>query len=43
MSTIPTETYLRLVPETTPGLAEIRYSALLSVVCATRQTVPTEA
>ena len=43
VSTIPTETYLRLVPESTPGLAEIRYSALLSVVCATRQAVPTRA
>jgi len=43
VSTVPTETYLRLVPEATPGLAEIRYSALLSVVCATQQTVPTEA
>ena len=43
VSTIPTETYLRLVHEATPGLAEIRYSALLSVVCATRQALPTEA
>ena len=44
VSTIPTETYLRLVPgEGTPHLAEIRYSALLSVVCATRQPAPTEA
>jgi len=44
VSTIPTETYLRLVPkEDTPHLTEIRYSALLSVVCATRQTLPTKA
>jgi protoporphyrinogen oxidase len=43
VSTIPTETYLRLVSEATPRLAEIRYSALLSVVCATRQTVPSGA
>jgi protoporphyrinogen oxidase len=43
VSTIPTETYLRLVSDATPALAEIRYSALLSVVCATRQKVPTEA
>jgi protoporphyrinogen oxidase len=44
VSTIPTETYLRLIPaENTPHLAEIHYSALLSVVCATRQTVPTKA
>lgn len=43
VSTIPTETYLRLVPDASPALAEIRYSALISVVCATRQKVPTEA
>jgi protoporphyrinogen oxidase len=39
-STIPTEVYLRLVErDETPELASIRYSALLSVVCATRQAV----
>jgi protoporphyrinogen oxidase len=44
VSTIPTETYLRLVPEEdTPHLAGIRYSALLSVVCATRQAAPAKA
>ena len=38
VSTVPTEVYLRLVPDDgTPELDRIRYSALLSVVCATRQ------
>lgn len=40
VSTIPTEVYCRLAPEDdTPHLRSIRYSALLSVICATRQTV----
>lgn len=40
VSALPTETYLRLVPrEETPHLAAVRFTALLSVVCATRQTV----
>jgi protoporphyrinogen oxidase len=40
VSALPTETYLRLVPQdTTPHLAAIRFTALLSAVCATRQTV----
>ncbi len=40
VSTIPAEIYLELVPEeTTPHLAEIRYSALVSVICASRQKV----
>jgi protoporphyrinogen oxidase len=40
VSTIPTELYLRLVPgDRTAELARIRYSALVSVVCATRQVV----
>ncbi len=44
VSTIPTEIYRGLLPEeSTPGLEQIRYSALLSVVCATRQKVPTTA
>jgi protoporphyrinogen oxidase len=44
VSTIPTEAYLRLAPmDRTAGLSRIRYSALLSVVCATRQTVPSDA
>jgi protoporphyrinogen oxidase len=44
VSTVPVETYLRLVPgDRTSHLSDIRYSALLSVVCATRQTVPTDA
>jgi protoporphyrinogen oxidase len=44
VSTIPTEVYLRLVPEErTAQLSTIRYSALVSVVCATRQQAPTDA
>jgi protoporphyrinogen oxidase len=40
VSTIPAEVYLTLLPEdTTPHLASIRYTALVSVVCATRQVV----
>jgi protoporphyrinogen oxidase len=40
ISTVPTEVYLRLLGgDRTPELDRIRYSALLSVVCATRQRV----
>ena len=40
VSTIPTEAYLRLLAgDRTPELDRIRYSALISVVCATRQHV----
>jgi protoporphyrinogen oxidase len=40
ISTIPAEAYLDLVPdETAPGLAGIRYSALVSVVCASKKKV----
>jgi protoporphyrinogen oxidase len=40
VSTIPTEVYLRLLDaDRTPELERIRYSALISVVCATRQAV----
>jgi protoporphyrinogen oxidase len=40
VSTIPTEAYLRLLAgDRTPELDRIRYSALISVVCATRQRV----
>jgi protoporphyrinogen oxidase len=40
VSTIPTEVYLRLLAgDRTPELERIRYSALISVVCATRQAV----
>lgn len=40
VSTIPTELYLRLLPgDRTAELARIHYSALVSVVCATRQVV----
>ncbi len=44
VSTVPLEVYRGLVPrEETPVLDEIRYSALISVVCATRQSVPSRA
>lgn len=44
VSTVPTEVYLGLISEDrSRALADIRYSALLSVVCATRQAVPTHA
>ncbi len=40
VSTIPTEIYLDLVPDdNTPRLRDIRYSALLSMVCASKKTV----
>jgi len=40
VSTIPTEVYCRFVPQDqTPNLASIRYSALISAICATRQVV----
>lgn len=40
VSTLPTEVYLTLVPrEDTEGLRRIRYTALVSAVCATRQAV----
>lgn len=44
VSTIPTEVYTSLLPDdATPELSRIRYSALLSVVCATNQPVRPEA
>jgi protoporphyrinogen oxidase len=44
VSSIPTETYLRLVSaDQTPQLAKVRYTALLSVICATRQAVQPDA
>lgn len=44
VSTVPTEVYLALVGgDETPELAAIRYSALISVICATRQEVRPEA
>jgi len=44
ISTIPTEVYLRLLAgDRTPELERIRYSALISVVCATRQHVDDQA
>jgi protoporphyrinogen oxidase len=40
VSTVPTEVYRRLVPhDQTSQLESIRYTGLLSVVCATRQQV----
>jgi len=40
VSTVPTEVYLRLVPgDRTPEIERIRYSALISMVCATHQAV----
>ncbi len=44
ISTVPTRTYLGLVPEdTTPQLSRIRYTALISAICATRQAVTPQA
>jgi protoporphyrinogen oxidase len=44
VSTVPTEVYLRLIgADRTEEIERIRYSALLSVVCATRQRVEPEA
>jgi protoporphyrinogen oxidase len=44
VSSVPVEVYLGLLPgDTTPHLAAIKYSGLLSVVCATRQPVPSNA
>jgi protoporphyrinogen oxidase len=40
ISTVPTEVYLKLVPsDATPQLNNIRYTALISAICATRQSV----
>ena len=40
VSTVPTEIYMGLVPEEqTPQLAGIRYSALVSVICASKKKV----
>jgi protoporphyrinogen oxidase len=44
VSTVPVELYRGLVPEdATPVLPDIHYSALISVVCATRRPVPRRA
>jgi protoporphyrinogen oxidase len=41
VSTLPTEVYARLIPrDDTPGLEDIRYTALVSVVCASRRPLP---
>ena len=43
VSTVPTEVYRTLVPaEQTPEIASIRFTALLSAVCATRQPLPAD-
>jgi protoporphyrinogen oxidase len=43
VSTIPTEIYLGLAPDdATPQLRDIRYSALLSMVCASKKAVGTD-
>jgi protoporphyrinogen oxidase len=44
VSTVPTEIYLRLLPgDASPHLGSIRYSALISVICMTRQPVDSRA
>ena len=44
VSSIPTETYFRLISsDQTPDLASVRYTALLSVICVTRQAVQPDA
>ena len=43
VSTMPTEVYLRLLGDHTPELERIKYSALISVICATRQAVDSTA
>jgi protoporphyrinogen oxidase len=44
VSSIPTETYFRLISsDTTPDLESVRYTALLSVICVTRQAVQPDA
>ncbi|HUR93161.1 MAG TPA: FAD-dependent oxidoreductase [Gemmatimonadales bacterium] len=44
VSSVPTEVYLRLLAgDRTPELDRIRYSALVSLVCATRQAVDARA
>lgn len=44
VSSIPTEIYLRLIgSDATPQLGSIRYTALISVICATRQPVRPDA
>jgi protoporphyrinogen oxidase len=44
LSTMPTEVYTRLLPDDrTPHLGSIRYSALLSVICATSQPIRPDA
>ncbi len=43
VSTVPAPVYARLLPrDETPEIRRIRYTALLSLVCATRQRLPRE-
>ena len=43
VSTVPTEVYCRMVDgDATPSLANIRYTAIVSAICATRQKVETD-
>jgi protoporphyrinogen oxidase len=43
VSTVPTVVYRRLVPEeTTPALEAVRYTAVVSAICATRQPIDTD-
>ncbi|MCL4818254.1 MAG: FAD-dependent oxidoreductase [Vicinamibacteria bacterium] len=42
VSTIPTEVLTRLLPDEADSLAGVRYSALLSVICSTRQDLGRE-
>ena len=40
VSTIPAEVHMSLLPEeTTPHLADVRYTALISVICASRKKI----
>ena len=44
VNSIPTETYFRLISsDKTPDLESVRYTALLSVICVTRQAVQPDA
>jgi len=43
VSTIPTNLYTRMLPEDdTPGLKELEFTALISTICATKQSVDPE-
>jgi len=43
LSTLPTEVYRQIAPaDTTPQIAAIRYTAIVSAICATRQPIAPE-